>query len=149
MRCDRIWRNARLVTMAAGRENLGVIDQGLIACRDGLIVYAGPAQQAPRDLTAESDTDCLGRLITPGLIDCHTHLVYAGDRSREFEQRLNGVSYEAIARQGGGIMATVKETRLASDEQLLAESLPRLTALIDDGVTTVEIKSGYGLSLEH
>jgi imidazolonepropionase len=149
MRCDRIWRNARLATMAAGRENLGLVDEGLVACRDGHIVYAGAAREAPRDLAADLDSDCLGRLITPGLIDCHTHLVHAGHRAGEFEQRLNGVSYEAIARHGGGIMSTVKETRLASDEQLLAESLPRLAALVDEGVTTVEIKSGYGLSLEH
>lgn len=149
MRCDRIWRNARLATMVAGRENLGLIDAGLVACREGQIVYAGPPGDAPRDLEAPEVEDCLGRLITPGLIDSHTHLVHAGDRAHEFEQRLNGVSYEAIARQGGGILSTVKETRLATEEQLLAESLPRLTALLDEGVTTVEIKSGYGLSLEH
>ena len=146
MRCDRIWRNARLATMTSGREPLGLIDAGLLACRDGRIVYAGAADEAPRDLSGD-EVDCLGRLITPGFIDCHTHLVHGGDRSREFEQRLNGISYEAIARQGGGIMSTVKETRLATDEQLLAESLPRLAALIDEGVTTVEIKSGYGLEV--
>jgi imidazolonepropionase len=149
MRCDRIWRNARLATMTAGREQLGLVDDGLIACREGHIVYAGSAVDAPAGLDAAVITNCLGRLITPGLIDCHTHLVHAGNRAHEFEQRLNGVSYDAIARQGGGIMSTVKDTRLASDEQLLAESLPRLAALIDEGVTTVEIKSGYGLSLEH
>jgi imidazolonepropionase len=149
MRCDRIWRNARLVTLVARRENMGLIDDGLLACRDGQIVYAGAASDAPRALEATSEEDCLGRLITPGLIDCHTHLVYAGDRAHEFEQRLQGVSYETIARQGGGILSTVKETRLANDEQLLAESFPRLVALMDEGVTTVEIKSGYGLSLEH
>src|SRR5688572_8595828 len=124
MRCDRIWRNARLVTLMARRENMGLIDDGLLACRDGQIVYAGAASEAPRALEATSEEDCRGRLITPGLIDCHTHLVYAGDRAHEFEQRLEGVSYETIARQGGGILSTVKETRLASDEQLLAESLP-------------------------
>jgi imidazolonepropionase len=149
MRCDRIWRNARLVTLVDGRENMVLIDDGLLACRDGQIVYAGAASDAPRALEATSEEDCLGRLITPGLIDCHTHLVYAGDRAHEFEQRLQGVSYETIARQGGGILSTVKETRLANDEQLLAESFPRLVALMDEGVTTVEIKSGYGLSLEH
>lgn len=147
MRCDRIWRNARLATMAA--PGLGLVDDGLIACGDGKILYAGPASAAPRDLDAPETIDCLGRLITPGLIDCHTHLVYAGNRAHEFEQRLNGVSYEAIARQGGGIMSTVKETRIASNEQLLAEALPRLHALMNEGVTTIEIKSGYGLSLEH
>jgi imidazolonepropionase len=152
MRCDRIWRNARLATMVPHfdkRPGLGIIEDGLIACADGKIVYAGPASAAPRDLEAPEAIDCMGRLITPGLIDCHTHLVYAGNRAHEFEQRLNGVTYEAIARQGGGIMSTVKETRIASDEQLLAESLPRLNALTREGVTTVEIKSGYGLSLEH
>ena len=149
MRCDRIWRNARLATMAASSEGLGLIDDGLIACGGGTILYAGSASDAPPDLEAPEAIDCLGRLITPGLIDCHTHLVYAGNRAHEFEQRLNGVSYEAIARQGGGIMSTVKETRLASAEQLLAESFPRLNALIAEGVTTVEVKSGYGLSLEH
>jgi imidazolonepropionase len=135
--------------MAPGRGGLGMVDDGLIACGDGLIVYAGAARDAPRELEAPEAVDCMGRLVTPGLIDCHTHLVYAGNRAHEFEQRLNGVSYEAIAKQGGGIMSTVKETRLANDEQLLAESLPRLNALVNEGVTTVEIKSGYGLSLEH
>jgi imidazolonepropionase len=149
MRCDRIWRNARLATMVTGRDALGLVEHGVVAALDGRIVYAGPADDAPRDLEADEEEDCLGRLVTPGLIDCHTHLVYAGDRSAEFEQRLNGVSYEAIARQGGGIVSTVKETRLASDARLRAESLPRLAALIAEGVTTVEIKSGYGLSLEH
>jgi imidazolonepropionase len=149
MRCDRIWRNARLATMTAGHEKLGLVDDGLIACRHGHIVFAGSAGDAPAGLDAAIITNCLGRLITPGFIDCHTHLVHAGNRAHEFEQRLNGVSYDAIARQGGGIMSTVKDTRLASDEQLLAESLPRLAALIGEGVTTVEIKSGYGLSLEH
>jgi imidazolonepropionase len=149
MRCDRIWRNARLATMVPGSGGLGLIDDGLVACGDGRILYAGPARDAPRELEAPEAVDCMNRLITPGLIDCHTHLVYAGNRAHEFEQRLNGVSYETIAKQGGGIMSTVKETRLASDEQLLAESLPRLNALVAEGVTTVEIKSGYGLSLEH
>jgi imidazolonepropionase len=130
-------------------DGLGLVEDGLIACGGGKILYAGPADNAPRDLEAPEAVDCMGRLVTPGLIDCHTHLVYAGNRAHEFEQRLNGVSYEAIARQGGGIMSTVKETRIASDMQLLAESLPRLNALANEGVTTVEIKSGYGLSLEH
>ena len=151
MRCDRIWRNARLATMAGSPADggLGLVDNGLIACANGRILYAGAVDAAPRDLEAPEAVDCRGRLITPGLIDCHTHLVYAGNRAHEFEQRLKGVSYEAIARQGGGIMSTVKETRIATDEQLLAESLPRLNALMNEGVTTVEIKSGYGLSLEH
>jgi imidazolonepropionase len=149
MRCDRIWRNARLATMAPGREGLGAIDDGIVACRDGLITYAGPAARAPAALDALEVVDCEGRWITPGLIDCHTHLVYAGDRAHEFEQRSNGVSYEAIARAGGGILSTVNATRAASEAQLVAAALPRLDALLAEGVTTIEIKSGYGLALEH
>ncbi len=149
MHCDRIWRNAHLATLAPDREGLGLIERGLIASREGLILYAGPEADAPTGLTAAQDTDCEGRLLTPGLIDCHTHLVYAGSRADEFEQRLNGVSYEAIARRGGGILSTVNATRAATEAQLRAESLPRLDALLAEGVTTVEIKSGYGLSLEH
>ena len=149
MRCDRIWRNARLATLAPGRAGLGTVEDGLLACRDGLLIYAGPAADAPAGLEGLQVEDCEGRWITPGLIDCHTHLVYAGDRASEFEQRLQGVSYEAIARSGGGIMSTVNATRAASEAQLIAESLPRLDALIAEGLTTLEVKSGYGLSLEH
>jgi imidazolonepropionase len=148
MHCDRIWRNARLATLA-DREGLGLIDAGLIACHDGLIHYAGPQSEAPRDLTGGDDTDCQGRLITPGLIDCHTHLVHAGNRALEFMQRLDGVSYQQIAARGGGILSTVSATRAATESQLVAESLPRLDDLLAEGVTTIEIKSGYGLSLEH
>jgi len=135
--------------MAPDREGLGIIDHGLVACRDGCIAYAGAVDGAPADLDALEIVDCERRWITPGLIDCHTHLVYAGDRAQEFEQRLNGVSYEAIARAGGGILSTVKATRTASEADLVAASLPRLDALLAEGVTTVEIKSGYGLALEH
>jgi imidazolonepropionase len=149
MRCDRIWRNARLATMAPGREDLGHIEEGLVACREGRIVYAGATDDAPAELDALEVIDCERRWITPGLIDCHTHLVYAGDRAHEFEQRLNGVTYEAIARAGGGILSTVAATRAASEAELIAATLPRLDALLSEGVTTVEIKSGYGLALEH
>src|SRR5688572_26683337 len=149
MRCDRIWRYARLATMASGREGLGLVDDGLVACRDGFIVFAGPATDVPSALDGLEVIDCEQRWITPGLIDCHTHLVYAGDRAAEFEQRLNGISYEAIARSGGGIVSTVRATRAASEAELVATTLPRLDALLAEGVTTVEIKSGYGLSLEH
>ena len=158
-RCDRLWRNARLLTLAADggepragstdRAVLREIDDGVVACRDGVIVFAGPREQAPTTLDAAEVIDCAGRLITPGLIDCHTHLVYAGNRAAEFERRLAGESYEAIARAGGGIVSTVRATREASEAQLVAEALPRLDALIADGATTVEIKSGYGLALEH
>jgi imidazolonepropionase len=148
MLCDRLWRNARLATLAAGQPGLGVVEDGLVACREGLIVHAGAARAAPA-LDARETLDCGGRWITPGLIDCHTHLVYAGDRAHEFEQRLNGVSYEEIARRGGGIAATVAATRAASEAELVAAALPRLDALLAEGVTTIEVKSGYGLALEH
>jgi imidazolonepropionase len=161
MRFDRIWRNARIATMnghaamsgrptltgtAAGHGALGEIEDGVIASRDGRIAFVGHASDAPRVVDSVEIIDCGGRLVTPGLIDCHTHLVYAGDRAHEFERRLNGESYESIARSGGGILSTVRATREASEEQLVAQSLPRLDALLAEGVTTIEIKSGYGLS---
>ena len=149
MRCDRIWRNAHLATMASGHDGLGIIEDGVVAARDGRIVFAGPAASMPTPLEALESIDCQRRWITPGLIDCHTHLVYAGDRAQEFQQRLNGVTYEEIARSGGGILSTVRATRAASEAELVSASLPRLDALLAEGVTTVEIKSGYGLSLEH
>jgi imidazolonepropionase len=149
MRCDRVWRNARLATLAPGRAGLGEIDDGLIACRDGTILFAGSASEAPAGLDAIETIDCEGRWITPGLIDCHTHLVHGGNRANEFEMRLAGVSYEEIARQGGGIVSTMNATRAASEAELVQAALPRLDALLAEGVTTIEIKSGYGLALEH
>ncbi|HEV7608437.1 MAG TPA: imidazolonepropionase [Steroidobacteraceae bacterium] len=149
MHCDRIWRNAALATLAPDREGLALVEHGVIAARDGLIIYAGPESEAPGGLDAADVVDCHGGLITPGFVDCHTHLVYAGNRAAEFEQRLQGVSYAEIARNGGGILSTVNATRAASEAQLVAESLPRLDALLAEGVTTIEIKSGYGLTLEH
>jgi imidazolonepropionase len=148
MRCDRIWRHAHLATLAPDRPGLGEIEDGVIASLDGRIVFAGPAAHAPADLDAPEIVDCEGRWITPGLIDCHTHLVYGGDRAHEFELRLAGASYEEIARAGGGIVSTVAATRAASEAELTACALPRLDALIAEGVTTVEIKSGYGLRLD-
>jgi imidazolonepropionase len=127
--------------------SLGNVERGTLAAEAGRIVYAGPADDAPKFAGAQR-IDCEGGLITPGLIDCHTHLVYAGDRAREFEMRLAGATYEEIARSGGGILSTVKATRGASEGELIDASLPRLDALIAEGVTTVEIKSGYGLSLD-
>ena len=146
MRCERVWRNARLATLAASRPGLGIIENGIIAANGGNIIYAGAALDAPAFQAAER-IDCEGRWVTPGLIDCHTHLVYAGNRAAEFEQRLNGASYEDIARNGGGIAATVRQTRSATREALVAQTLPRLDAMIAEGVTTVEVKSGYGLRL--
>jgi imidazolonepropionase len=128
--------------------DIGLVEDGVVAATDGRIVYAGPKAAAPR-LESRKTVACDGRWITPGLIDCHTHLVHGGDRAQEFELRLQGASYEAIARAGGGILSTVQATREASEAQLVAAALPRLDALMAEGVTTVEIKSGYGLSLEH
>jgi imidazolonepropionase len=148
MRCDRVWINARLATMDPTRAGLGEIDGGVIAAVGGRIAYAGSVEAAPAFQAVET-VDCEGRWITPGLIDPHTHLVFAGDRAHEFELRLAGASYEEIARAGGGIISTMTATRAASEGQLITAALPRLDALIAEGVTTVEIKSGYGLSLEH
>jgi imidazolonepropionase len=145
----RVWRNARLVTLAAGTSGLGIVEHGLVASQDGRILYAGPERDAPSVIAAADEThNCGGRWITPGLIDCHTHLVFAGDRAHEFELRLAGASYEEIARAGGGILSSVKSVRAASEEDLVRQSLPRLDALIGEGATTVEIKSGYGLDLD-
>jgi len=148
MQCDRIWRNARLATLSPDLPGLGIVEDGLIACQDGVIAYAGSVRDAP-EIDASHATDCEGRWITPGLIDCHTHLVYGGDRAHEFETRLAGATYEEVARAGGGIVSTMQATRAASEAELIASALPRLDALIAEGVTTVEIKSGYGLKLEH
>jgi imidazolonepropionase len=131
--------------MADASPGAGVIEDGVIAARGGRIVYAGPAASATNGLDAEEQIRLDGRWVLPGLIDCHTHLVYAGDRSREFELRLAGATYEEIARAGGGILATVRATRAARADELIAATLPRLDALLATGVTTVEIKSGYGL----
>lgn len=144
MRCEKIWKNARLLTLGAA----GAVENGVVAARDGKIVFAGPASLAP-ELDAVETIDCHGRWITPGLIDCHTHLVHGGDRAHEFELRLAGASYEEIARAGGGIAETMRATRCATESDLVASALPRLDALIAEGATTVEIKSGYGLSLQH
>jgi imidazolonepropionase len=148
MFCDRIWLNARLATLRANRSGIGEVPDGIVACRDTRIVYAGAAVEAPSDLDAGERVDCAGRWITPGLIDCHTHLVHAGDRSQEFELRLRGSSYEQIARAGGGILSTMRATRAATEDGLVDSALGRLDALIAEGVTTIEVKSGYGLDLD-
>ena len=144
MRCDRLWKNARLLTLAGGLE---VIADGVVAATRGRIVYAGAAADAP-EWIAEEVIDVGGRLLTPALIDPHTHLVHAGDRAHEFKLRLEGASYEDIARAGGGIVSTMAAVRAASQDDLVAQSLPRLDALLAEGVATVEIKSGYGLTLD-
>jgi imidazolonepropionase len=144
LRCDTLWSDARLLTMVPGSEPVA---RGVVATRDGVIVYAGPAESAPH-FAADRVVACDGRWITPGLIDCHTHLVHLGSRAREFEMRLEGASYEAIARAGGGIVSTMRATRAGAVEDMVAAALPRLDALIAEGVTTIEIKSGYGLETE-
>jgi imidazolonepropionase len=144
---DRIWHHCRLATFAPKRHGVGIVEDGLIAAKDGVIVYAGPKADAPINVNAAERTDCEGRWITPGLIDCHTHLVYGGNRAEEFELRLAGASYEEIARRGGGIVSTVKATRLASENDLVSGAQRRLDSLLAEGVTTIEIKSGYGLEL--
>ncbi|WP_429931198.1 imidazolonepropionase [Agrobacterium vitis] len=146
---DRIFTNARLATLNPQLKGLGIIEDAALMVRDGRIVYEGPMAELPISLlNAAEVTDCEGRWITPGLVDCHTHLVHAGNRAHEFEMRLAGASYEEIARAGGGIVSSVSKVRAASEADLLRETLPRLDALIAEGVTTIEVKSGYGLTVQ-
>ncbi|MBF2718148.1 imidazolonepropionase [Agrobacterium vitis] len=146
---DRIFTNARLATLNPHLLGLGIIEDAALMVRGGQIVYAGPMAELPISLLHAADvTDCEGRWITPGLVDCHTHLVHAGNRAHEFEMRLAGASYEEIARAGGGIVSSVSKVRAASEADLLRETLPRLDALLAEGVTTIEVKSGYGLTVE-
>ena len=147
-RFDTIWLDARLATLAPGADGLGIVEHGAVAAVDGRIAFAGPASELPSGWDARERIACEGRLITPGLVDCHTHLVYGGNRAHEFELRLQGASYEEIARAGGGIVSTVAATRAASEDELVAQALPRLDALLAEGVTTIEIKSGYGLNAD-
>jgi imidazolonepropionase len=135
-------------TMVEGGAPYGLIDDALIAVVDGEIIWIGPREAAPREIRALPIHKQEGRLVTPGLIDCHTHIVHGGNRAREFEMRLEGASYEAIARAGGGILSTVTATRAAGEDALVDTALPRLDTLIAEGVTTIEIKSGYGLDID-
>ncbi len=145
----RVWRNARLATMAPSVPGMGIVERGAVAAADGRIVYAGIESGLPASAAGAETIDCEGRWITPGLIDCHTHLVHAGNRANEFEMRLAGATYEEVARAGGGIVSSVKAVRSATEDELVAQTLPRLDALMAEGVTTVEVKSGYGLDLEN
>lgn len=145
---DLLLTDARIATMSDPGPPYGVIDDGAIAINGGRIQWLGPATDLPAGAAAET-RELDGRWITPALIDCHTHLVYGGDRAGEFEQRLGGTSYEAIARAGGGILSTVRATRAASEDDLLLSATGRARALLRDGVATIEIKSGYGLDLDN
>lgn len=141
---DLVINNANLLTMstALSKQNYGLIERGAVAINEGKIVWLGKAEAAPE---AKHVFDAKGKYLSPALVDCHTHLVFAGSRANEFEQRLTGVSYEEIAKQGGGIIATVNATRAASEQALLDLALPRAKQLLSEGVGCVEIKSGYGL----
>ncbi len=147
---DTLWVDANLATMVPGGKPYGAIERGAIAAKEGRIVWVGWAADLPKppDELARDVRRCEGAWISPGLVDCHTHLVFGGNRAREFEMRLGGASYEEIARAGGGVVSTVAATRAASKEDLIASAGARLAGLTREGVTTVEIKSGYGLDLE-
>ena len=148
----QLWINCTIATMQIGRSDYGLIQGGAMVVQFGIIQWVGQQSDLPQTWASAGPLDTFdahGALITPGLIDCHTHLVYGGNRASEFERRLQGETYESIARAGGGIASTVKATREATSTQLFEQSAVRLAALMNEGVTTVEIKSGYGLSLEH
>jgi imidazolonepropionase len=143
-----LWRNARLATLVGG-EPWGWVERGALWNVGAQLRWVGDEAALPAGLHVDQEIDLDGALVTPGLVDCHTHLIYGGQRAREFELRLQGASYEQIARAGGGIRSTVAATRAASDEQLWASARARAQTLMAEGVTTLEIKSGYGLSAEH
>ncbi|OJJ10309.1 imidazolonepropionase [Alphaproteobacteria bacterium AO1-B] len=145
---QRLLTNAKLVTLTETGDPYGLIEDGVLAIDGETIGYAGPAADLPEAFSVYPNENLNGRLVTPGLIDCHTHVVFGGDRAREFEMRLEGASYEEVARAGGGIVSTVKATRSASEDELLEGALSRVDALIAEGLTGIEIKSGYGLDQE-
>ncbi|MBK4216520.1 imidazolonepropionase [Paracoccus caeni] len=144
----QLFSNAGIAVMDAESGGYGLIGRGALVVEDGRIVWVGDAAGLPDGYRHLTQHDLEGRLITPGLIDCHTHIVFGGDRAREFEMRLEGAGYEEIARAGGGILSSVRATREATEDALLTQSLPRVDALLAEGVTTLEIKSGYGLDIE-
>jgi len=147
---DKLYLDCRLATMEAGGAPYGTIEHGALAIAGGRLAYVGAAADLPgkAETLAKSVERLDGRWVTPGLIDCHTHLVYGGNRAREFELRLQGATYEEIAKAGGGIVSTVAATRAASEDELTRSALRRLDELLAEGVNTIEIKSGYGLDLE-
>lgn len=135
----------RMATMVEGEKHYGLIEDAAIVVENDRILWSGARKNMPKKFASVTRHDMAGRLVTPALIDCHTHLIYGGDRANEFEMRLEGASYEDIARAGGGIISTVKATRKATIEELIQQALPRLDALLTEGVSVVEVKSGYGL----
>ena len=145
-----LWINANIATMIDGDVPYGLIKNGAIAIHKGCIQWIGAMSELPNNYSESCNEiqDCKGQLVTPGLLDCHTHIVYGGNRAKEFEMRLNGASYEEVAKAGGGIVSTVAATRNASEAELYDQSTPRLEAIMAEGATTVEIKSGYGLNLD-
>lgn len=147
MTYDRLITDCHVATMTEGGAPYGVIEDAAILIHEGRIAWVGPRAGLPVHKVVATDS-LDGRWVTPGLIDCHTHLVFGGNRSNEFEQRLEGVTYEDIARAGGGIVSSVRATRDASEDELYASALHRLEGLKSSGVTTVEIKSGYGLDCD-
>ena len=148
---DALWFNARIASMIEGSTPFGLQDKSAIAVYQGKIAWIGPDSDIPPEqLTlCQNQLDCEGLLLTPGLIDCHTHLVYGGNRTNEFEMRLNGATYEEISLAGGGIASTVNATRESSETDLFNSAQQRLESFLNEGVTTIEIKSGYGLDLEN
>lgn len=145
---DMLLTNATVATMIHGGPPYGLFKEGAIVVSDERIRWTGAEADLPDEFRSLPVEDLSGRVVTPALIDCHTHLVHGGNRAREFEMRLEGATYEQIAQSGGGILSTVKATRAASEEELVESALPRVDAMIREGVTVVEIKSGYGLDLE-
>ncbi len=140
--------NVKLATMEPEAEAYGLVEQGALVIEAGKIAWCGPAASLPSSFADLPAEDLDGRLVTPGLIDCHTHVVFGGNRAREFEMRLQGASYEEVARAGGGIVSTVRATREAGEDALLTDALKRVDALLAEGITVLEIKSGYGLDIE-
>jgi imidazolonepropionase len=145
---DQLYVNGTLCTLDPADSSFGLIKDGALAIKDNLIAWLGKRSDLPADYSSEVEINLNQQVLTPGLIDCHTHLVYAGNRADEFEKRLNGATYEEIAKSGGGILSTVKATRQASFDELLEQTIPRAKQLKESGVTTVEIKSGYGLDFD-
>jgi len=144
-----LWRNVRLATLDPQKQGLGIVEKGALVTEGGRISYVGSEDELPVAAIERAEiTDLEGRWVTPGLVDCHTHIVFGGNRAREFEMRLEGATYEEIARAGGGIVSSVKATNALSVDGLVKAALPRLDTLICEGLTTIEVKSGYGLNVD-